>query len=85
MKTEILNLTGTISAPAAEQAAASLKSIPGVQDVSVLDAPLRLYVRIGGDAPSRPQLVAALALAGVQVDEGHAAHRPGSCCGGCGS
>ncbi len=84
MKIEILNIANSISAEAATQAGASLKTLPGVQDVSFFDAPASLHARLDGDTPTRAELVAALARAGVQVKEEKPAHG-GGCCGGCGS
>jgi hypothetical protein len=84
MKTEILNLATPISAEAAQQASASLKALSGVQNVAFFVAPASLHARIEGDAPTRADLVAALAKAGVQVKEDKPAHG-GGCCGGCGS
>ena len=74
MKIEILNIATPLNAEAAAQAGASLKTLSGVQDVSFFD----------GDAPTRAELVAVLAKAGVQVKEEKPAHG-GGCCGGCGS
>ncbi len=85
MKIEILNIANPIGAEAAEQAGAHLKAISGVSDVSFFDAPASLHARIDGDTPTRAELVAALAEAGVQVKEERPAHASGSCCGGCGS
>ncbi|MHB1085419.1 MAG: hypothetical protein ACYCZA_11335 [Thiobacillus sp.] len=84
MKTEILNLANPISAEAAQQAGASLKALSGVQDVAFFDTLASLHARINGDAPTRAEMVAALAKAGVQVKEDKPAHG-GGCCGGCGS
>ncbi len=84
MKIEILNIANPISAEAAAQASASLKALPGVQDVSFFDAPASLHAHLDGDAPTRAELVASLAKAGVQVKEEKPAHG-GGCCGGCGS
>lgn len=84
MKTEILNLATPISAEAAQQAGASLKTLSGVQDVVFFDAPASLHARIDGDAPTRAEMVAVLARSGVQVKEDKPAHG-GGCCGGCGS
>jgi hypothetical protein len=85
MKTEILTITIPISAEATERASASLKAIPGVHEVSFLDAPARLYARIDDNAPTRAELVAALNTVGVLIDEERRPHASGSCCGGCGS
>lgn len=85
MKIEILNIANPINAEAAERAGASLKAIPGVHDVSFLDSPTRLHAHIEDDAPTRAELVAVLAKAGVQIEEERRAHAIGSCCGGCGS
>jgi len=85
MKEEVLNIASPISPEAAERVGASLKALPGVQDVSFLDSPARLHVLIDGDAPTRAELVAVLAKAGVQVEEERRAPAIGSCCGGCGS
>jgi hypothetical protein len=84
MKIEILNIANPISAEAAAQAGASLKALSGVQEVSFFDSPASLHARLDGDAPTRAELVAALAQAGVQVKEEKPAHG-GGCCGGCGS
>ncbi len=84
MKIEILNIANPISAEAAQQASASLKTLSGVQDVSFFDSPASLHARLDGDAPTRAELVALLAKAGVQVKEEKPAHG-GGCCGGCGS
>lgn len=85
MKNEILTLHGTISAEVAEQARASLKMLPGVQDVTFFAAPASLHLRLEDDAPSRAELTAALAKAGVAVEAAKGAHASGGCCGGCGS
>jgi hypothetical protein len=84
MKIEILNLATPLSAEAAAQAGASLKTLSGVQDVSFFDSPASLHARLDGDAPTRAELVAVLAKAGVPVKEEKPAHG-GGCCGGCGS
>ena len=84
MKIEILNIANPISAEAAQQASAALKTLSGVQDVSFFAAPASLHARLDGDAPTRAELVAVLAKAGVQVKEEKPAHG-GGCCGGCGS
>ncbi len=84
MKIEILNIANPISTEAAQQAGATLKTLSGVQDVSFFDAPASLHARLDGDTPTRAELVAALAKAGVQVKEEKPAHG-GGCCGGCGS
>lgn len=84
MKIEILNIANSISAEAATQAGARLKTLPGVQDVSFFDSPASLHARLDGDAPTRAEMVAVLAKAGVQVKEEKPAHG-GGCCGGCGS
>ena len=65
MKNEILTLLGPISAEAAERACASLKALPGVQDVSFSAAPARLHLSLDGATPSRAELTAVLAKAGV--------------------
>ena len=85
MKIEILNIATPISAEAAEQAGAHLKTISGVSDVSFFDTPASLHARIDGDTPTRAELVAALAKASVLVKEERPTHASGSCCGGCGS
>ncbi|NDP48615.1 MAG: hypothetical protein GZ085_09560 [Sulfuriferula multivorans] len=85
MKIEILNIANPISAEAAEQAGAHLKAISGVSDVSFFDAPASLHARIEDDTPTRAELVAALAKAGVQIKEARPVHTSGDCCGGCGS
>jgi predicted RND superfamily exporter protein len=85
MKTETLHIVGSVSAEAAERAAARLKAIPGVHDVSFLDSPARLFARIDDKTTTRTQLVAALAEAGVLVEAPQSPHANGSCCGGCGS
>lgn len=85
MKIEILNIANPLSAEAAVQAGAHLKTISGVSDVSVFDAPASLHAHIDGDTPTRAELVAVLAKAGVQVKEERPAHASGGCCGGCGS
>ncbi len=85
MKTETLHIIGPASTDAAERAGARLKAIPGVHDVSFLDAPARLYARIDDSTTTRAQLVAVLAEAGVLVEEKPSPHANGSCCGGCGS
>jgi hypothetical protein len=85
MKTEILTIALPISAEAAERAGASLKAMPGVHEVSYLDAPARLQARIDDNAPTRAELVAALNQAGVLVEETRKPHASGGCCGGCGS
>jgi hypothetical protein len=84
MKIEILNIATPLNAEAAAQAGASLKTLSGVQDVSFFDSPASLHARLDGDAPTRAELVAVLAKAGVQVKEEKPAHG-GGCCGGCGS
>lgn len=84
MKIEILNIATPISAEAAAQAGASLKTLSGVLDVSFFDSPASLHARLDGDAPTRAEMVALLAKAGVQVKEEKPAHG-GGCCGGCGS
>ncbi|OZA28955.1 MAG: hypothetical protein B7X93_06590 [Hydrogenophilales bacterium 17-61-9] len=85
MKTEILKLAAPLGADAAAQAGARLSGLPGVHEVSFLDAPARLYARIDDHAPTRAELVAALNAAGVLVDDAREPHASGSCCGGCGS
>ncbi|MBU2642884.1 MAG: hypothetical protein Q7U80_05130 [Thiobacillus sp.] len=85
MKNETLTLLGTVSADAAEQACASLKALPGVQDVSFSADPARLHVSLDGATPSRAELTAVLAKAGVLVEAEQRVHASGSCCGGCGS
>lgn len=85
MKTETFHIIGPVNAQATERASASLKAIPGVHDVSFLDAPARLFAHIDDKAASRAQLVSALAGAGVLVEEKQSPHANGSCCGGCGS
>lgn len=84
MKNEILTLLGTISAEAAERACASLKALPGVQDVAFSADPARLHLHLDGATPSREELAAVLAKAGVLVEAEQRAHASGSCCGGCG-
>ncbi|MDZ7596369.1 MAG: hypothetical protein U0932_17145, partial [Thiobacillus sp.] len=74
MKTEILDIAIPINAETAERAGASLKAIPGVHEVSFLDAPARLYARIDDDAPTRAELVAALNQAGVLVEDARKPH-----------
>ncbi|ODU13199.1 MAG: hypothetical protein ABS91_01205 [Thiobacillus sp. SCN 64-35] len=85
MKTETLNILGSVSTEARERAGASLKAIPGVHDVSFLDGPARLFAHIDDKTTTRAQLVATLAEAGVLVEEKQSPHANGSCCGGCGS
>ncbi len=85
MKTEILTIANPINAEAAERASAGLKAIPGVHEVSFLNAPPRMQVRIDDHAPARAELVAALNKAGVLVDDERKPHASGGCCGGCGS
>lgn len=85
MKTETFTIVGSVSAAATERAGASLKAIPGVHDVSFLDAPARLYAHIDDRTTTRALLVAVLAEAGLRVEEKQSAHANGSCCGGCGS
>ena len=85
MKTDILTILGPVSAEATERAGAALKAIPGVHDVSFLDGPARLYAHIDDKTTTRAQLAAALAGAGVLVEEKQSPHANGSCCGGCGS
>lgn len=85
MKTETLHIVGAVSTDATERASRRLKAMPGVYDVSFLDSPARLYARIDDKTTTRMELVAALAEAGVQVEERLPAHANGSCCGGCGS
>jgi hypothetical protein len=85
MKIEILNITPPISAEAVERAGESLKTMPGVHDVSFFDSPASLHARIDDGAPTRAELVAALNKAGVLVEEERRPHASGSCCGGCGS
>lgn len=84
MKDEILNIASPISADAAEQARASLKAMAGVHDVSFLTHPARLHALIDGATPTRAELVAVLAQAGVQVEEEWRAPASVSCCGSCG-
>ncbi|QLQ02793.1 MAG: hypothetical protein HZY77_08240 [Thiobacillus sp.] len=85
MKTETLHIVGSVSTEAAERAGAILKTVPGVHDVSFLDGPARLYAHIDDKTTTRAQLAAALAGAGVLVEEKQSPHANGSCCGGCGS
>ncbi|WP_324780829.1 hypothetical protein [Thiobacillus sedimenti] len=85
MKTETFHIIGPVNAQATERASASLKAIPGVHEVSFLDAPARLFAHVDDKATTRPQLVSALAEAGVLVEEKPSPHANGSCCGGCGS
>jgi len=85
MKTETLTILGTVNAEATERVSASLKAIPGVHDVSFLDAPARLFAHIDDKTTTRAQLVSALAEAGMLVEEKPSPHANGSCCGGCGS
>jgi len=85
MKTELFNIAIPINAETAERAGASLKAIPGVHEVSFLDAPARLHLSLDDNAPDRTELVAALNRAGVLVEAEPRAHASGSCCGGCGS
>jgi len=85
MKTVIFTIAIPINTETAERAGASLKAIPGVHEVSFLDAPARLYARIDDNAPTRAELVAALNTVGVLIDEEQRPHASGSCCGGCGS
>ncbi len=83
MKIEILNIASPFNAEALEQASASLKAMPGVHNVMLVDTPMSLHVRVD-DAPTRAELVAALAKAGVTIEEARHPHAPGNCCGGCG-
>ena len=85
MKTETLPIIGAVSIETLERAGSSLKAIPGVHEVSYLDTPARLFARIDDKSTTRAQLVAALAEAGVLVEEKQSPHANGSCCGGCGS
>ena len=85
MKTEILNIASPFNAEAVEQASASLKAMPGVQDVLFIHPPLSLHARLGDAAPTRAELVAVLAKAGVTLEEERHPHAHGNCCGGCGS
>jgi hypothetical protein len=85
MKNEILTLIGTVSAEAAERACASLKALPGVQAVTFSAAPARLHLSLDDAAPTRAELTALLARAGVLVEAEQRAHTSSNCCGGCGS
>lgn len=85
MKTEILNIASPFNAEAVEQASASLKAMPGVRDVMLVDTPMSLHVHIDENAPNRAALAAALVSAGVTLEEEPHPHAHGNCCGGCGS
>ena len=85
MKTETLNVLGPFNAEAGQRASATLKAIAGVHDVAVADSPACLQVSLDENTATRAQLVAALAAAGVLVEEKKNPHASGSCCGGCGS
>lgn len=85
MKIEILNIANPVSAEAVELARASLKATAGVHDVSFFDTPASLHARIDDAAPTRAELVAVLASAGLKVEEERRGHASGGCCGGCGS
>lgn len=85
MKIEILDIAGSIAAEAAEAAGVRLKALPGVREVSFFGAPASLHVRVDDAAPTRAELVAALAEAGLAVEAARPRHASGSCCGGCGS
>jgi hypothetical protein len=84
MKVEIITIAGAISAQKVNQAVVSLRALSGVEDVSFLDSPARLYARINEDATARAELITVLAGAGVVVAEEKRPHGEGSCCGGCG-
>ena len=56
-----------------------------MQDVSFSADPARLHLSLDGATPSRAELTAVLAKAGVRVEAEQRAHASGSCCGGCGS
>lgn len=85
MKTETLPIIGAASMEVIDRATTSLKAVPGVHDVSYLDAPARLFAQIDDKTTTRAQLVSALAEAGVLVEDKPSPHANGSCCGGCGS
>lgn len=85
MKTETLPIIGAASMEVIDRATTSLKAVPGVHDVSYLDAPARLFAQIDDKTTTRAQLVSALADAGVLVEDKPSRHANGSCCGGCGS
>ncbi|MDA8128352.1 MAG: hypothetical protein M0Z73_06605 [Betaproteobacteria bacterium] len=85
MKTETLPIIGAASMEVIDRATTRLKAVPGVHDVSYLDAPARLFAQIDDKATTRAQLVSALAEAGVLVEDKPSPHANGSCCGGCGS
>ena len=85
MKSETLNILGPFDAEAGQRAGASLKAIAGVHDVTIVDSPASVQVNLDEKNATRAQLVAALAAAGVLVEEKKNPHASGSCCGGCGS
>ena len=85
MKTETLNIVGPFNVEAGQRAEATLKEIAGVHDVAFVDSPACLQVSLDEKTATRAQLVAALAAAGVLIEEKKNPHASGSCCGGCGS
>lgn len=84
MKVEILNLANAINTDDAARAIATLKTLKGVQDVSFIDGPARLYAQIDEATTARAELVNVLSRTGVQVAAEKSGHGNGSCCGGCG-
>ena len=86
MQTEVLNVTGMTSEDCTETVMRALKSIDGVNTVSVSYPQNRAIVQFDEDQTASPEMAAVLAKAGfgvkkVSFDEPQSC---GGCCGKCG-
>jgi copper chaperone CopZ len=81
MKSEVLNVTGMSGRACVSVVTNALKSVPGVEQVSVSLSPDQAIVRFDEGRASSQQLQDALALSGYGVAPKDSC---GGCCGGCG-
>ena len=83
MKSEILQLAGTLDEAAAMNVAQVLNTVKGVNKVAISTAGASVDINFNEDVTSSQELRAILQQAGFAVKK--AAHGEGMCCGSCGS
>lgn len=82
MKSETLQLLGTLDEANAINASQALKAISGVSKVSISTADASIAVDFDDDVTSTQELRRGLQQAGFALKR--AAHADGMCCGSCG-
>jgi copper chaperone CopZ len=84
MQTEILKVRGIISEDCTDKVTGALMRVAGVDDVTVSLANRQAIIVFDEKVTTLPQLTAALASAGYDIEANGAVQESGGCCGGCG-